>query len=233
MRSPYKTRDLARSLIAEEAEDCTTVLYARTATVRVYERLRKQLSAPTGVEGFQALASRALALAKAHTPELNAVKVIANGELIGLGDVASRADLSCKEKDEAGVTLIAQLLGLFLSLLGEATTLCLIEDLHHQVNIEEELLEVVAVDTTISEVGKPSVETAYEDLLLEINRLRSVSNHIEEMSRKYMDMEQGLISAVDNIRTIATVLDIFTLIRSNAGGPQDEIPNLQANPYMN
>jgi hypothetical protein len=46
-------------------------------------------------------------------------------------------------------------------------------------------------------------------------------------------MEQGLYSAAGNIRSIATVLDIFTLIRSKAGGPQDETPDLQTNRYMN
>jgi hypothetical protein len=46
-------------------------------------------------------------------------------------------------------------------------------------------------------------------------------------------MEDGLASDAGNIRSIATVLDIFTLIRSNAGGPQEEVPNLQTNLYMN
>jgi hypothetical protein len=41
------------------------------------------------------------------------------------------------------------------------------------------------------------------------------------------------VSAVGNLRNIATVLDIFTLIRSKAGGPEDEVPNLQTNRYMN
>jgi hypothetical protein len=46
-------------------------------------------------------------------------------------------------------------------------------------------------------------------------------------------MEDGLVSVAGNIRSIATVLDVFTLIRSKAGGPQEETPNLQTNLYMN
>ena len=36
-----------------------------------------------------------------------------------------------------------------------------------------------------------------------------------------------------NISSIATVLDVFTLNRSKAGGSQDDAPNLQTNRYMN
>jgi hypothetical protein len=45
-------------------------------------------------------------------------------------------------------------------------------------------------------------------------------------------MEDGLVSVAGNIRSIATVLDVFTLIRSKAGGSQ-EAPNLETNRYMN
>jgi hypothetical protein len=74
---------------------------------------------------------------------------------------------------------------------------------------------------------------AFEDLLLEIDRLRNVSEHIETLADRHPGMEDGLVSAAGNIRGIATVLDIFTLIRSKAGGPQDEVPDLQTNRYMN
>jgi maleate cis-trans isomerase len=62
MFPPQKTRDLARSLVANEADASATSLQTEPATVRVYERLRRQLSAPVGVDSFQAIASRALSL---------------------------------------------------------------------------------------------------------------------------------------------------------------------------
>jgi hypothetical protein len=74
---------------------------------------------------------------------------------------------------------------------------------------------------------------AFEDLLLEIDRLRSVSEHIETLADRHPGMEDGLVSVAGNIRSIATVLDVFTLIRSKAGGPQDETTDLETNRYMN
>jgi hypothetical protein len=233
MVPPHKTRDLARSLVASEADASTTALQTKPATLRVYEKLRRQLSAPVGGDGFQMLASRALALAKSQSPRLSAVEVTASGELHGLSKVESQKGTGAGEDDEAGVTLIAQLLGLFLTFLGEATTLRLIEDLRLQVDVRTESAAATVGDTTVSTVEEPAMDAAFEDLLLEINRLRSVSDHIEALAYKHSDMEQGLASAVGNIRNIATVLDIFTLIRSKAGGPQDEIPSLQKNRYMN
>ena len=222
-----KTRDLARSLVACEA-DASTSLHAEPATVRVYERLRRQLGAPVGTDGFQALASRALALAKAESPGLSAVQVTANGGLRGLGEVESQTDAD----GEVGIILIAQLLGLFLTFLGEATTLRLIEDLRLQVDVTTESA-TTREDTIASAADGPAMAAAFEDLLLEIDRLRSVSNHIETLADKHPGMEDGLVSVAGNIRCIAAVLDIFTLIRSKAGGPQEEAPNLQTNLYMN
>jgi hypothetical protein len=74
---------------------------------------------------------------------------------------------------------------------------------------------------------------AFEDLLGEIDRLRSVSERIETLANKHPGMEAGLLSAAGNIRSLATVLDVFTLIRSKAGGSQEDMPNLQTNGYMN
>jgi hypothetical protein len=230
MPPPQKTRDLARSLFACEADASTTSLHTEPATVRVYERLRRQLGAPVGTDGFQALASRALALAKSESPRLSAVQITANGGLRGLGEVESQTDAD--DDGEVGIILIAQLLGLFLTFLGEATTLRLIEDLRLQVDVRTE--SATTTEGTITSAADGLVmAAAFEDLLLEIDRLRSVSEHIETLADKHPGMEDGLVSVAGNIRSIATVLDIFTLIRSKAGGPQEEAPNLQTNLYMN
>ena len=230
MLPPNKTRDLARSLIASEADASTTSLHTEAATLRVYERLRRQLGSPVGVDGFQALASRALALAKSQSPRLSAVQVTASGGLRGLGEVESQTDAD--EDGEAGIILIAQLLGLFLTFLGEATTLHLLEDLRLQVDTG-----TVSARTTegaiVSTADGPARAAAFEGLLLEIDRLRSVSKNIETLADRHPGMEDGLVSVAGNIRSIATVLDVFTLIRSKAGGPQDEALDLQTNRYMN
>jgi hypothetical protein len=225
-----KTRDLARNLVTSEADANTTSLHTEPATVRVYERLRRQLGPPMGVDGFQALASRALALAKSQSPRLSAVQVTANGALRGLGEVECHTDAD--DAGEAGIILIAQLLGLFLTFLGEATTLRLIEDLRLQINVRTESA-TTAEDTVGPAADGQVMAAAFEDLLLEIDRLRSVSEHIETLADRHPGMEDGLVSAAGNIRSIATVLDVFTLIRSKAGGSQGDPPNFQTNRYMN
>jgi hypothetical protein len=225
-----KMRDLARSLVAGEADASETSLQTQPATVRVYERLRRQLGAPVGIDGFQALASRALALAKSESPRLRAVQITADGGLRGLGEVESHTDAG--EGGEAGIILIAQLLGLFLTLLGEATTLRLIEDLRLQVDAGTTAAATPA-DMELSAAGGPQMTIAFEDLLLEIDRLRKVSERIEFLADKHPGMEDGLVSVAGNIRSIATVLDVFTLIRSKAGGPQEDEPDLENNRYMN
>ena len=229
MTPPEKTRELARSLVACEADASTASLHAEPATVRVYEKLRRQLGAPVGVDGFQALASRALALAKSESPRLSTVQITESGGLRGLDEVES--EVNADEAGEAGIILIAQLLGLFLTFLGEATTLRLIEDLRLQVGAGTESFTTSA-DTIYSEADGPVMTAAFEDLLQEINRLRSVSDRIEFLADVHPSMEDGLLSVAGNIRSIATVLDVFTLIRSKAGGSQ-EVPNLQSNVYVN
>lgn len=230
MPPPQKTRDLARSLVASEADPATTCLHTEPATVRVYERLRQQLGAPVGADGFQVLASRALALAKSESPRLSGVQVTANGGLRGLGEIESQTDTD--EDGDVGIVLIAQLLGLFLTFLGEATALRLIEDLRLQVDIRTEPATTTEYATASVAEGQV-MAAAFEDLLLEIDRLRSVGDHIEILADKHPGMQDGLVSVAGNIRSIATVLDVFTLIRSKAGGPQEEEPNLQTNLYLN
>jgi len=230
MIPPKGTRDLARSLVAREADTSGNSPHTEPATVRVYDRLRLQFSTPVGVDAFQVLASRALALARSACRRLSAVQITANGGLRGLGEVES--EIGTDEDGEVGVILIAQLLGLFVTFLGEATTLRLIEDLRLQVEVRTESATSEPAGLA-SEADGPLMAAAFEDLLMEIDRLRSVSKNIEALADKHPGMEDGLVSVAGNIRSIATVLDVFTLIRSKAGGSQEEVPNLQTNIYMN
>ena len=230
MLSPKKTRDLARNLIARESDSSTTSLQTEPASVRVYERLRRQLGAPIGADGFHYLAARALALARSESPRLGAVQVMANGGLHGLGEVESQPDPD--DDGEAGIILIAQLLGLFLALLGEATTLRLIEDLRLQAESGTDSI-AIPPDKANSVSEDLAIAAVFEDLLLEIDKLRKVSGRIEYLAGKHPGMEEGLLSAAGSVRSIATVLDVFTLIRSKAGGSEEDAPDLQTNRYMN
>jgi hypothetical protein len=116
--------------------------------------------------------------------------------------------------------------------IGEATTLSLMKDLRLQVDVRTEPATITADATDPAAYG-PAMAMACQDFLLEINRLRSVGERIETLADKHPGMEDGLVSVAGNIRSIATVLDVFTLIRSKAGGPQEEGPDLQTSLYMN
>ncbi len=91
------------------------------------EKLRPSLSGLVGVAGFRSLFSRALTLAKAEVPWLNAVKVRADGSLDGLGSLNTKPERDVAER--AGVVLLAQLLGLLDTFIGEALMLRLVRDI--------------------------------------------------------------------------------------------------------
>jgi hypothetical protein len=113
-------RKWALDLLTLETGAGATSGQTEHATLLVYEKLRRQLCAPVGVDGFHALASRALAQAKSEAPRLSAVQVTTDGCLRGLDELEAKADPA--PDDGVGVVLIAHLLGLFLTFPGAATT---------------------------------------------------------------------------------------------------------------
>jgi hypothetical protein len=127
MMPPPQTLDLARRLLAYEAVAGETSVPTESANLRVYEKLRRPLCALAGVAGFQSLASRALTLARAEVPSLSAVQVTADGSIQGLGELSPQSDTD--HVGEGVAILIAQLLGLLRTFIGEALTLRLVRDL--------------------------------------------------------------------------------------------------------
>jgi hypothetical protein len=149
-----------------------------------------------------------------------------DSSLRGLAEVDLQMDTD--EDGEVGIILIAQLLGLFLNLLGEAATARLIDGVPIQVEVKAKL------DTT----GASSFATGtsyfgpFENIMLEADQLRNVSERLETLADKHDGIEE-VLSVAGNIRNIATVLDIFTLIRSKAGGSRDDAPVPPTNGYVN
>jgi hypothetical protein len=129
MTIPPQMRDLASLLVAYEVDTRKASEPKESAAPCVYEKLRMRLTALAGVAGFQALAFRALAQAKADAPSLWAVEVAADGSLKGLGKSEPPVDIDDDSASEGGVVLIARLLGLLIIFLGEPLTLNLISDL--------------------------------------------------------------------------------------------------------
>jgi hypothetical protein len=133
--TPLRIRELARCLLTHEAVADKSSEPVEFATLRVYEKLRQSLVVFAGVDGFQALAFRALTQAKSEAPGLWAAQVAVDGTLQGLGEsrpqpVEFEPQLS-SEKDRAseeGVILIARMLGLLTIFLGEALTFGLLRN---------------------------------------------------------------------------------------------------------
>ncbi len=73
-----------------------------------------------GTAGFRSLMSRAMAMAKAEVPSLDAVQVRPNGTLEGFNGEGRTQDA------EAGVVVVAQLLDLLVTLIHEPLTLHLV-----------------------------------------------------------------------------------------------------------
>jgi hypothetical protein len=218
-------RDWARRLVASEADAEPSSAQSGVATLRVYEKLRQQLCAPVGTDGFQALAARALSLAKSQSPRLSTVEVMASGRLSGFSDVESQTGTD--QENEVGIILIAQLLGLFLTLLGEAATVRLIETVPLRIEDKAELEK----SGTIIPVTGTSYLGPFEDILLEADQLRSVSERLETLVDKHVGIDE-VMSVAGSIRNIAAVLDVFTVIRSKAGSPTNALSSPQ-NGYLN
>ena len=91
----------------------------------VVEKLRGPLVTLSGTAGFRALLSRALTLANGEVRWFRAVQVKADGSLAA---PAETAQLDKAEIARAEVALVAQLLGLLVTFIGEALTLRLVQD---------------------------------------------------------------------------------------------------------
>jgi hypothetical protein len=207
-----EAQDLARHLLAYEAVACKTSEPMESAVVRVCEKLRPPLCALAGVAGYRALLSRALTLAKAQTPSLSAAQVTADGSLQGLGELDPQGDKN--HAGEGGVILIAQLLGLFLTFLGEALTLRLVQDVSPHLNVTQ---------------GTPM---PFENILQEVDQLNSVSERLQLLAGQHPFVEEGLLSISGNIRNTATALEVFALIRSESNEPQKNAPKQQLRRYL-
>lgn len=128
--------DLVRRLLAHEAAESQDQDSLIEAAERVSEELRVHLSKRIGQEGFRTILARSLALTTAQFPHLSAVRVGADGTLIGLRGAISHAqeaqDKEAQDKKtqggtiEGAVALVAQLLALLISFIGEDLTLRLL-----------------------------------------------------------------------------------------------------------
>ena len=120
------TKDLARRLLAFEAEHDNAPEARVHVAAQVIDQLRTHLIRLAGVVGFRSLLSRALTLAKSEVPLLNMVRVGADGSLEGLEGIAQSQEAGADE--QAGLVLVAHLLDLLVTFIGQPLTLRLVID---------------------------------------------------------------------------------------------------------
>src|SRR5687767_4371182 len=84
IRATSELRIAAERLLMLEAGAGQRAVTKLPVAARVNEKFRQVLSTLLGAAGFRALLARALNLAKAEAPELNAVQIKADGSLEGL-----------------------------------------------------------------------------------------------------------------------------------------------------
>jgi hypothetical protein len=120
-----ESRYLAQRLLTYEAVAGKNSETTESAAFRVFVKLRRPLITLAGVAGFRSLLSRALTLARAEAPSLSAVQVAADGSLQGLDELEPQIDKD--QAKEGGAILIAQLIGLLLTFIGEGLTLSMVQ----------------------------------------------------------------------------------------------------------
>ncbi len=116
-------RSLAERLLALEKGAPIVAEEDLLAKCRVWEKLRRPLSNLVGSAGVNTLMQRALTLAKRECPALSGVQVMDDGSLAGLqGDAAKASSM-----------LVAHLIQLLVTFIGEGLTLRLLRSTWPQV----------------------------------------------------------------------------------------------------
>ena len=116
---------MAQRLLTYEAVAGKNSETTESAAFRVCAKLRRPLITLAGVAGFRSLLSRALTLARAEAPGLSAVQIAADGSLQGLDEMEPQ--IGKDQAREGGAILIAQLIGLLLTFIGEGLTLSMVQ----------------------------------------------------------------------------------------------------------
>jgi hypothetical protein len=118
-------RGIAQRLSAYEAAESESSETRAPAAFSVCEKLRGPLTRLSGINGFRSLLSRALALAGDEVRWLRVVHIRADGSLEVPAEIA---DLDHQEITNGEVVLVAQLLELLVTFIGETLTLSLVRE---------------------------------------------------------------------------------------------------------
>lgn len=122
-------KELAKRLIAFEDASDSAANPEATASMRVVEKLRVLVTHFAGADGFTALMRRAIVLSQVEEPRIGSVTLNKDGS------VTLPSELS----NETCSVLVAQLLDLMVTFIGEALTLTLLSAIWPVDTIENKL----------------------------------------------------------------------------------------------
>lgn len=125
--APKAIFDLARVLIAGEPAGAAAPYGEVGRAVRACEKLRTPLTKLAGAAGYASLLSRALVLAGRQAPSLSGLRVQADGSLAGW-EQGQDAPAPPDAAPEGGAVLLAELLGLLVTFIGEPLMLSLVRE---------------------------------------------------------------------------------------------------------
>ena len=123
-RASPEIYDLARRLLVIETSPGESSEVQEEVARRVIHELRLQLIRFAGVEGFRSLLSRALTVAQTEAPSLALVKIREDGSLENFATVEQHSNTETSE--QPGTVLLAHLLQLLVTFIGESLTLTLV-----------------------------------------------------------------------------------------------------------
>lgn len=135
VRATPELRAAAERLLDLEAAADKRASSGVAAAARVVARFRQVLTTLLGVAGFRALLTRAVTLAKAEASDLRAVEVAPDGSLAGLSEAV--ADGGRRRLTDGEVVLVAHLLGLLVTFVGEALMLRVVQDAWPKVRLDD------------------------------------------------------------------------------------------------
>jgi hypothetical protein len=141
---PPAIQNLARQLVAGAPEGGEPSQGDVERAVQACDKLRMTLTKLIGAAGFSSLLSRALALATRQAPSLVGLRVEADGSLTGFNEVQQDSN-AAEAGRQGGVVLVAELLGLLVTFIGQPMTLSLVRKAW-----PDESVEIMTLSTEVT-----------------------------------------------------------------------------------
>ena len=118
---------LTQNIISRELRPARGEEGRGRAAFQVCEKLREPLCVLAGTAGYRSLLSRALVLARRRSPWLGGVKCGSDAALVFAAEPPV-ISFDSEEAAQGGAILVAELLGLLSTLIGDALTLRLVRN---------------------------------------------------------------------------------------------------------